>query len=227
MMTDFWRHSGYHLLDPGDDGNLRVTDDFLRAYIERPEVAPVAESCAAERALHAALLKNPREAVSDARLAQLADADARENYGVVLAFRDRLAAAGVVEDCYLGLFADDQFTVPPLFVDQLVHVVLRGILDAGDSDPDPWRAMQAAVDRRSEAGIMLGPDERLTPEQALTLFTTDPAAPGAAPRSIEVGVPADLCLLNRPWSAARSALSSELVATVIRQGSVIWPPSPR
>lgn len=81
-MPDFWRHSGYGLVERGGDGRLAVTDGFLRAYLERPEMRPVAESCAAERALHAALMANPREAVGDARLAKLADADARENYGV-------------------------------------------------------------------------------------------------------------------------------------------------
>ena len=46
-MADFWRHSGYHLLRVREDGRLGVTDDFLRAYIERPEMRPVAESCTA------------------------------------------------------------------------------------------------------------------------------------------------------------------------------------
>jgi hypothetical protein len=68
-MADFWRDSGYHLLQRDASGHLGVTDDFLRAYIARPELAPIAESCAAERALHAALLANPRAAVAEARLA--------------------------------------------------------------------------------------------------------------------------------------------------------------
>ena len=49
---DFWQHCGYHLLERAEDGHLRVTDDYLRLYYERPELAPVAESCAAERHLH-------------------------------------------------------------------------------------------------------------------------------------------------------------------------------
>ena len=97
VMNDFWRDSGYRLLAVGDDGRLRVTDDFLRAYLLRPEVRPVAESCAAERALHEDLMAEPRSVVDEARLAALADADARDNYRVVLAFRDRLVAAGTLE----------------------------------------------------------------------------------------------------------------------------------
>ena len=46
---DFWQHCGYHLLDRAADGHLLVTDDYLRLYYMRPELAPVAESCAAER----------------------------------------------------------------------------------------------------------------------------------------------------------------------------------
>ncbi|MFQ6018768.1 MAG: DUF6352 family protein, partial [Kiloniellaceae bacterium] len=95
-MPDFWRDSGFHLVDRTAEGMLAVTDDFLRAYFLRPEVRPVEESCAAERALHEALLQNPRAAVSTDRLAELADPDSRENYRVVLDFRDRLVEAGSV-----------------------------------------------------------------------------------------------------------------------------------
>ncbi len=129
-MGDFWRDSGYNLLRRDARGHLAVTDDFLRAYLTRPEVRPVEESCDAERALHSALLANPREQVSDQRLSKLADPDARDNYLVVLGFRDRLLRAGTVEDCYLELFLDPGgVSVPPLFIDQLCHVVLRGILE--------------------------------------------------------------------------------------------------
>jgi hypothetical protein len=48
-MTDFWRSCGYSLLERGADGRLSVSDDYLRAYFTRPELAPVEESCAGER----------------------------------------------------------------------------------------------------------------------------------------------------------------------------------
>ena len=128
-MPDFWRDSGYHLLEPTKSGHLGVTDDFLRAYFQRPEITPVAESCAAERALHEALVRNPREAVAARRLADLQDSDARDNYGVLLAFRDRLITAGTVEECYLQLFLETGgIKVPPLFIDQMAHVVARAML---------------------------------------------------------------------------------------------------
>jgi hypothetical protein len=133
-MADFWRDSGYHLLQASDDGRLSVTDDFLRAYFLRPEVRPVEESCPAERRLHDALLQNPREAVSAERLAQLADPDAQDNYRVVLDFRDRLVQGRSLEDCYLKCFLEPGgVNVPPLFIDQMVHVILRAVLDGTDS----------------------------------------------------------------------------------------------
>lgn len=139
-MHDFWHDSGIHLLESTADGRLRITDDFLRAYFRRPEVAPVAESCEAERRLHDALLANPREAVSEERLGELADPDARENYQVVLSFRDRLTHAGTLEDAYLDLFLQSGgVPVPPLFVDQLAHVIVRHLL-AEESDPLRVRA---------------------------------------------------------------------------------------
>lgn len=101
-------------------------------------------------------------------------------------------------------------------------VPLGGGTDAPFGDPDPWLAMRAAVSRRTESGRPLGPDEALTPEEALALFTSPGESPGAPARSIRVGAPADLCLLARPWSDARSELSSARVAATLRGGSVIW-----
>ncbi len=138
-MPDFWRSSGYHLLDPGRR-RLGVTNAFLRAYFLRPEMRPVAESCAAERKLHARLLDDPRLAIGAADIAELADADARENYSVLIAFRDRLVAAGTIEDAYLGImFNAGPTPTPPLFVDQLAHVIVRALLDGRD-DPLVARA---------------------------------------------------------------------------------------
>ncbi len=129
---DFWQHCGYHLLDRAADGHLLVTDDYLRLYYTRPELAPVAESCAAERQLHQSLLEDPRLAVADGELAKLADADARENYRVMLRFRDQLLAAPTLESFYFNLFQQD-VAVPPAFIYHTVEVILRGMLDGVDN----------------------------------------------------------------------------------------------
>jgi predicted amidohydrolase YtcJ len=101
-------------------------------------------------------------------------------------------------------------------------VPLGGGTDAPFGDPDPWAAMRAAVDRRTEAGAALGPEEGLSPERALALFTSPAPSPGDPPRPIAVGATADLCLLERPWGQARSLLSCEFVAAAIRDGRIIW-----
>ena len=141
-MPDFWLSSGYRLLAHDQDGNLRVTDDFLRSYLARPELAPVPESCAAELRLHDALMADPRRVVEADALAGVADADARENYGIWLRFRDRLVAAPSLEAAYIGLFHGDGVDVPPLFVAQLTQVILRHVL--GDK-PDPLAARAAEM----------------------------------------------------------------------------------
>jgi hypothetical protein len=141
-MHDFWPSCGYRLLTVGADSRLTVTDDFLRSYLLRPELAPIRESCAAELALHDALLANPRRPVTDAEVAALADADARDNYGIWLRFRARLTTANSLEAAYMGLFAGDGVDVPPLFVAQLTQVLLRHIL--GD-DASPMEARAAEM----------------------------------------------------------------------------------
>lgn len=106
----------------------------------RPEVRPVDESCEAERALHAALLDDPARPVAPAELDALADPDARDNYRVVLRFRERLLEAGTLEGCYAALFRG-AVDVPPMFVDQLAHAILRNVLD-GCEDPLRLRAAE-------------------------------------------------------------------------------------
>lgn len=127
-MPDFWRSCGYRLLARTPEGRLAVTDDFLRSFLVRPELAPVPDSCAAELHLHDTLLAQPRGAVDAAALDAIADADARENYRIWLRFRDRLASAESLESAYIGLFRGEGVDVPPLFVAQLTQIVLRHIL---------------------------------------------------------------------------------------------------
>ncbi len=94
--------------------------------------------------------------------------------------------------------------------------------DAPYGAPDPWRAMQAAVDRRTMAGAALGEAEAITPERALSLFTSAPDQPGGAPRTLGIGSVADLCLLDAPWSRARERLASDSVRATFRAGRCIW-----
>jgi hypothetical protein len=129
MSSDFWRSSGWHLLARREDGRHLVGDDFLRAYLLRPELRPVEESCAAERAMHAALLESPRRPITPVNLLGLKDPDVRENYEVFAAFRDHLLRHPTLEDAYLALALGAGGLMPPLFLDHLAHAILRGILD--------------------------------------------------------------------------------------------------
>ena len=85
-------------------------------------------------------MENPRTEVSQEKLNSISDADARDNYRVLLRFRDKLLEAGTVEGCYMNLFKR-AVDVPPLFIEQLAHVILRNILDGCD-DPLQLRAAE-------------------------------------------------------------------------------------
>lgn len=168
-MPDFWRASGYGLLGRRADGRLGVSDDFLRAYFLRPEIRPVEESGPHERALHASLLDSPRRAVLESDLQAVEDSDARENYRILLAFRDRLTNAESLEDAYLGLFLKPA-PVPGLFIDQLAHVLLRHILDGVE---DPLRARAGELFFRSQKisikdGAIMAADEETVEMHAAT-----------------------------------------------------------
>jgi hypothetical protein len=159
-MNDFWLSCGYHLLDRDASGNLSLTDEFLKAYLARPELAPPAEGCAAERALHEALLGDPRRPVRADEIAVIADADARENWQLMITFRDHLAAHRTIEAAYLTLIRKGE-RIPPLFLDQLVHVILRNALDGGE---DPFLARAAELFFRAQRltayeGSLIAADE--------------------------------------------------------------------
>jgi hypothetical protein len=157
-MTDFWISCGHHLLDRDASGGLVVTDEFLKAYFARPELMPPADACAVERTLHRQLLADPRRAVMAEEIAAIADADAQENWRFVLAFRDLLLCHPTLEAAYLALVRSGSVNLPPLFVNQLVHVILRNVLD-GCEDPFVLRA----------AELFFRPQRIMPHEQALLL----------------------------------------------------------
>jgi hypothetical protein len=136
-MHDYWRQCGYGLLEKTPEGHLAVTDAFLRSLLERPELAPVAESCAGELALHHALLEQPRAEVTAQQLGAVSDEDARANYTIWLRFRQRLLAQATLEGSYLALFRGEGVDVPPLLVRQLTQILVRHVLG------DQATAMQA------------------------------------------------------------------------------------
>ena len=128
---DFWLSCGHHLLDRDAGGGLVITDDFLRAYLARPELAPPQEACQAERDLHKSLLADPRRPVPAGQIAAIADPDARENWQVMVELRDQLARHRTIEAAYLDIVRR-KLKIPHIFLNQIVHVILRNVLDACD-----------------------------------------------------------------------------------------------
>lgn len=191
---DFWISSGHHLLDRTEGGGLAVTPDFLKAYLARPEIAPVEESCEAERLLYRDLLSDPLQQVDAARLATLKDPDGRENYEVWLGFRDHLLAQPSLEAGYLSLMRKGVGRVPRLFLDQMVHLILRNMLD-GEADPFKLRAAELLFRAQKvsihEGGILLA-DEETVEQRAKTggfgSLGQLLAEAGTQPRSVDLDV---------------------------------------
>lgn len=101
-------------------------------------------------------------------------------------------------------------------------VPLAGSSDAPYGDADPWKAMDAAVRRRTADGHVLGVAEALMPEQALALFTAPLSAPGMAAPVLAVGAVADLCLLTQSWAQTRADLAGVRVRLTLRTGCEIF-----
>jgi hypothetical protein len=164
-MPDFWPGCGYRFLRITTDNRLAVTDDFLRMYLLRPELAPIAESCDDELQLHESLLAEPRRTVPSPEVDALADEDVRENYRIFLRFRDRLLAADSLESAYVQLFQGAGVDVAPLFVHQLTEVICRHVLGAG---ADPLQARMAEflfraqrISVRDDGAVMAADEETI------------------------------------------------------------------
>lgn len=168
-MTNYWANSAYKTLAISPDRQLLVTDDFLRTYMARPELALVPESCPAERALHQRLIDNPRAEVVEADIAAMADEDIQENYRVWLRYRARLLSASSLEGFYMGLFKGEGVDVPPLFISLLAQIFIRHIL--GD-EAHPLEVRMGELFFRNqkitviEDGIVMGADEEVVARNA-------------------------------------------------------------
>jgi hypothetical protein len=196
-MTDFWLSCGHHLTDRDGGGGLIVTDQLLKVYLARPELVPPPEACDAERALHAALLADPRRVVPPAEIAAISDQDARENWELMIGFRDRLSQHRTLEAAYLDMARRGVGRTPPIFLNQLVHMILRNILD-GCEDAFMLRA----------AELMFRP-QRLTLHEGSLIAADDEtlAGIGTAPLSPLVS------MLGPPAAAEVDVLTDENAPT--------------
>jgi hypothetical protein len=171
ITPDVWKSAGQHLLGRSPEGWLTVTPAYLRAYWCRPEVHPLEGSCANEIALHEALLADPLRPVSDAELNAIADPDAVENYQAVLVFRDVLTEAGTIEGAYLRLIRSSDMAVPPVFMDQMVHLIVRNMLAPElDTASNPLLVRAAELFFREQTGAKEDGRLLLTDDETMTML---------------------------------------------------------
>ncbi len=109
-------------------------------------------------------------------------------------------------------------------------LIQRGVLVAGSSDcpvvsHDPLLGIQDAVRRQTEEGRVLVPDERLTQEQALRLFTIEAARASFEEQdkgSIRPGKLADLVVLSEdPLAAEPDRIGDIRVRMTILGGKIV------
>jgi hypothetical protein len=170
---DFWLSCGHHLLDRGGDGGLVVTDEFLKAYFARPEMAPPADACMAERALHRTLLGDPRRPVAARQIAAIADEDARENWELMISWRDHLVRHTTLEAAYLSIVRYGR-KFPHIFLDQLVQVILRNMLDGCD---DAFVLRAAELFFRPQKLALYGGSLVAADEETVPRSSTQPISP--------------------------------------------------
>jgi hypothetical protein len=193
MKHEFWKSAGLHLLTRDANGWLAVTPEFIRAYITRPEVHPVEESCDAEIKLHEALVADPLRPVTDTEITAIRDLDAIEAYRIVLSFRDLLVKAKTVEGAYVQLMRDGNKHLPPVFIDQMVHVILRNCLE-GTRDPFRLRAAELFFREQTvstENGRLMLADEEIVEMHARAGSET-----GLAQLLAETGTPVKTTTLD-------------------------------
>ncbi len=201
-MREFWVSSGHHLARQTETGKLAVTPELLLAYLARPELAPPDDACDVERDIYAALRDNPLCTVPASRISAMADPDARENWDVFLRYRDLLVSAGTIEDAYTALFSVGRVNLPPLFVDQMAHIILRNALD-GCNDPYTLRAGELfyrAQKANVRDGALLLADLELIEEQSKAREAMRQVSPLTAMLSGEPGDDLDVMDNTNAWT---------------------------
>ena len=96
--------------------------------------------------------------------------------------------------------------------------------------PDAMRVLDATVNRTTRSGYVLGPDQRVTPLEALkalTIWAAEQYAEQDSKGSIEVGKRADLVVLSdNPLTIAPAELHTIKVLQTIKDGEVVYEAKP-
>ena len=136
-IANLWPQCGAAWLHPDAQGWLLPTPDYFRAWLARPELELVAESCQAEQKLHRALLDDPLRPVAEADIGRMKDDDVRSNYRHFIALRDGLLHARTLQAWLLALWRGGNQGTPPLFIAHVVQAVVRQLLLADDANAGP------------------------------------------------------------------------------------------
>ena len=97
---------------------------------------------------------------------------------------------------------------------QEAGVTVAGSTDAPFGSPDVWSAIEAAVDRTTHEGARVNAKEAVSPQAAIELFTSEAANPRHQ-RRIEVGAPADLCVVARTATGEGSHMRPVIRGTFV------------
>ncbi|GIS09769.1 MAG: hypothetical protein CM15mP114_05510 [Alphaproteobacteria bacterium] len=185
VQNDFWLTSGWHLLDHNNDGHLVPTEDFMRAYFYRPEVAPIEESCEAEIELHKRLVDKPFDIVDKKELNLIRDKDVIFNYEVILKFRDFLSKYPTLDSAYLAIARGQAVDFPPLFVDQMVQIILRNILN---QSPYALQVRASEIFFRTQV-VTIAEDEIMVADEATVQLQAEKKSTKANdPKQLEVDI---------------------------------------
>jgi hypothetical protein len=185
-----------HLAPIASERWLAPVADFFRPMLALAELAPGAESCDGERALHERLVAEPMRRVDEPELAAIADADARANYAVFLAFRDAVVAAGSLEAYYLRLVRGGPIAVPPAFLDAVVAAIVARLVDVRCS----------AIERR--AAQLLHRPQRIAIQDGRILCADRDSADRASASSAEFDLVRQLVAKEGHEAAALPVLGS-------------------
>ena len=188
ISRDFWLSCGHHLLDRDAAGKLLVTDEFLKAYLARPELVPPPGACVAEQRLHQALLSDPRRSVVAPLVAAIADSDARENWEMMIAWRDHLVKHRTLEAAYLEIIRRN-IKFPHLFIGQLVQAILRNALDGCE---DAYLLRAAEMFFRPQKLVMQEGSVAAIDEEMQSSLDRHPRSPLIALLGLPVGTEVDM-----------------------------------
>ncbi len=142
--------------------------------------------------------------------------------GVIVIIQPALVAER--GDHYLGTVDTDDLGV----LHRQSSLIEAGVAIAAGSDApvtssNPWLAIATATSRRTRSGKVVGAAEQVDSPTALNWFLTPLDDPGGSPRRVEVGVPADLCLLDVPLAEMLAAPDSVHVRSTWIDGVMVHP----